>query len=80
MSLARQAYDATISRVCGEHTRLCLHPGDLAEIHGEAVQVALALFDAARDIDEGDEDDQKPALVQVRLVRTDTLKCYDGSA
>ena len=65
MSRARHAYDATINQVCGEHTRLCLHPGDLAELHAEAIQVAITLFEVARDIPDGEEDDQKLILIQV---------------
>lgn len=64
---ARKSYDAAVSNVCGEHAQLCLHPGDLVELHAEALQEALTVFDSAREVSDDEEDDQRTELVRVRL-------------
>lgn len=65
MTLAKRTYESCVSSVCGEHARLCLPPRDLRELHAEARLAALTLFDAARNVPEHDEDDQRLELEQV---------------
>uniref|UniRef100_A0A2A4K8V3 GB1/RHD3-type G domain-containing protein n=1 Tax=Heliothis virescens TaxID=7102 RepID=A0A2A4K8V3_HELVI len=61
---AKQAYDAAMNRVCGEAARVCLHPHDLAQLHAGAVADALTIFDAAREVSSGEEDEQRTQLEQ----------------
>ncbi|KAJ8736060.1 hypothetical protein PYW08_006716 [Mythimna loreyi] len=62
MILARQTYDTAVSAVCGDHAQLCLHPADFDELHHEAFQEALKVFDSARKVHEDEEDEQRRAL------------------
>ncbi|KAJ8735832.1 hypothetical protein PYW07_007452 [Mythimna separata] len=68
MSRAMKTYDAAVSSVCGSHERVCLTPHAMRELHAEARLAALALFDAARQGAEGedddDQDDQRAELEQ----------------
>ncbi|XP_022821574.1 atlastin-like [Spodoptera litura] len=64
MSLAKIAYEAAVSRVCAEHARLCLHPQDLEELHADALRQALEIFDASRDVPQGEEDIKKTNLLR----------------
>lgn len=66
MSVAMKTYDAAVSSVCGDHARLCLHPQELEDLHAEASLAAFSLFDAARDVAEDEEDDQREDLAKVR--------------
>ncbi|XP_047023304.1 atlastin-2-like [Helicoverpa zea] len=59
---AKQAYDAAMSRVCGEAARVCLHPLDLERLHADALAAALAIFDAARQVADDVEDEQRTEL------------------
>ncbi|KAJ8736061.1 hypothetical protein PYW08_006717 [Mythimna loreyi] len=64
LSNAKRTYEAAVSSVCGELTRLCLAPRALEDLHQEATLAALALFDAAREQAEDDEDVQRSELEQ----------------
>ncbi|XP_022821572.1 atlastin-2-like [Spodoptera litura] len=63
MTFATEAYEAAVSSVSAEHARLCLHPQDLDDLHARALQQALEVFDAAREVLEGEEDDRKLELI-----------------
>ncbi|KAH9628409.1 hypothetical protein HF086_015939 [Spodoptera exigua] len=64
MSLAKIAYEAAVSRVCAVHARLCLHPRDMDDLHAEGLRQALEIFDAARDVPQGEEDIKKTNLLE----------------
>ncbi|CAH0695498.1 unnamed protein product [Spodoptera exigua] len=63
MGNATKAYEVAVSRVSAEHARLCLHPRDMADLHAEALRQALAVFDGAREVPEGEEDDRRLELI-----------------
>lgn len=63
MTSATEAYEAAVSRVCAEHARLCLHPHDMADLHAGALGQATDVFDAAREVPEGEEDDRISELL-----------------
>ncbi|CAH0695497.1 unnamed protein product [Spodoptera exigua] len=63
MGNATKAYEEAVSRVSAEHARLCLHPRDMADLHAEALRQALAVFDGAREVPEGEEDDRRLELI-----------------
>ncbi|KAH9628403.1 hypothetical protein HF086_015933 [Spodoptera exigua] len=63
MGNATKAYEEAVSRVSAEHARLCLHPRDMADLHAEALRQALAVFDGAREVPQGEEDDRRLELI-----------------
>ncbi|KAJ8735836.1 hypothetical protein PYW07_007456 [Mythimna separata] len=77
VSLARKAYDTTVSNVCGDHAQLCLHPDDLKELHDKAYEEALKVFDSAREVYEDEEDEQRTALVKSLEQQYDHLRAIN---
>ncbi|CAB3256283.1 unnamed protein product [Arctia plantaginis] len=64
LSDAKKKYEETVSAVCQEQTRLCLHKQDLRKLHNQAVEAALAVFDRTRTRVPHDLDSERKDFIQ----------------
>lgn len=65
LSEAKKEYEETVSAVCQEQNRLCLHVQDLKKLHIMAVEAALAVLDRTRTRVPHDFDSERKGFIKV---------------